>query len=168
MNIFEILNNLYTNPKCRWIVDIDDESSISPYLIQRWLAMDDKLRVQVRWLDKYTFDLPPRMYLSLAWSIIPKVTKMPFLQYIKSAEDDKEYSYVLELVRKQYQLSDNDYNSMRSRLIAAIKKDMAEWFTYYGVEKKMWKANNLDFNLIKELGTQNKVVKISKGLEAWS
>ena len=87
MNIFDIIKNLYTNKKCDWIVGLDDKD-IQPYVIQRWLAMNDYLRVQTRWLDKYIFCLTPKMYLSLAWSIIPKLQKPPFIKYIKQAQEE--------------------------------------------------------------------------------
>ena len=82
MNIYEIINNLYTNRSTKWILDLED-NEIEPFVIQRFLCMNDGLRIQVRWLDKYIFDLPPKMYLSLAWSVIPKLDRAPFINYIK-------------------------------------------------------------------------------------
>jgi len=133
MNIYDILLNLYTNNKNNviynwqfvdgrrkvvttkingnWINTIEN-NEIQPFVIQRWLAMDDGLRKHVRWLDKYIFSLQnnSKMYLSLAWSVLPKVSKPPFVKYIKKVEEDVEYDFILSKVKKQYNLSDNDYN----------------------------------------------------------
>lgn len=167
MNILTILENLYVNKSSKWINEIEEESEIQPFVIQRWLTMNDRLRVQTRWLDKYVFYLPPKMYLSLAWSIIPKETKMPFIKYIKK-EDEKEneFYFILNLVKQQYKMSDNDFNINKERIIKAIKNDMVNWFSYYGVKKQFWKKHELDFNLIKQFG-ETKKVNPQKGLDCF-
>lgn len=150
MNMPDIIQNLYTNLHSNWITDIDEnEEQIQPYIIQKWLVMNDKLRVQVRWLDKYVFTLPPKMYLSLAWSIMPKVGKVPFTPYIKAIEDTEDFDFILNKIRQHYQMSDNDFKANKSRLIKAIRNDMASWFSFYGVEKEHWKKYNVRFDLIK-------------------
>jgi len=164
MNILEIIKNLYTNKKCDWIKQIE-ESDIQPYVIQRWLAMNDKLRIQTRWLDKYVFVLSPKMYLSLAWSIIPKLPKTPFTKYIKKADEEEEYDFILSKIRKHFKLSDNDFNTNKERILKEIKKDMVSWFCFYGVPKKYWKKYYLNFNLIKEYN--KKVDNAQKGLGAF-
>ena len=163
-NIFEILNQLYTNKSATWINELED-NEIEPFVIQKFLSMNDNIRDSVRWLDKYVFPLPPRMWLSLAWSVLPKYPKMPFVRYIKKVEDEQTYDFILKEVRKQYQLSDNDYKCNKGRILEAIKKDMVSWFTYYGIPKKYWKEKQLDFSLIKL--QEKKEVKPIKGLGAW-
>jgi len=164
MNIIDILKNLYTNQKADWIINIDD-ADIQPYVIQRWLAMNDSVRVQARWLDKYVFYLAPKMYLSLAWSVLPKTRQAPFVTYIKKQDDTEEYSFILTKVRKHFKLSDNDYNYVKERIVESIKKDMVNWFSYYGIPKKYWKLHYLNFNLIKDFGNTKK--KAQTGLSAW-
>lgn len=150
METSEIVKQLYTNKRSNWIINLD-ERDISPYLIQRYLLMDDLLRTQARWLDKYVFTLPPKMFLSLAWSVTPKINRKPFVAYIgKLDEKEEKYWYVLKMVRKHFKLSDNDYNAVKSRLINVIEKDKVVWFRYYGIKKNFWKENYLNFNLIKE------------------
>ena len=164
MNIFKVMGNLYTKIKCDWIDEIE-ETSIQPYVIQRWLAMNDAIRVQTRWLNKYVFVLPPKMYLSLAWSILPKSQKMPFTKYIKKADEDTEFDFILDRVRQHFELSDNDFNANKDRLIEAIKKDMVNWFSFYGIPKKYWKKYYIDFKQIKKFGVKEDVSQ--KGLGAW-
>jgi hypothetical protein len=162
MNIFEILNQLYTNKSCQWILELED-NEIEPFVIQKFLSMNDSLRTSVRWLDRYVFTLPSKMWLSLAWSVIPKYSKMPFIRYIKKVEEEQTYDYILKEVRKQFQLSDNDYKHNKSRILDAIKKDMCSWFKYYGIPKKYWKENLLDFSQMKAEDKKD----ANKGLGAW-
>lgn len=188
MNILDILLNLYVNKgnnlvysykfidgkktiittkiKGNWINTID-KADIQPFVIQKWLVMDDGLRNHVRWLDKYVFVLEnnPKMYLSLVWSIMPKTIKPPFVRYIKKIEEDEEYSFILDKVRKHYKLSDNDYNYNKERILTAIKNDMVNWFSFYGIAKQYWKKYYLKFDLIKEFG--GKRAQPQKGLEQW-
>jgi hypothetical protein len=164
MNPIQIVENLYVNKKSTWIIELED-TDIEPFVIQHFLSMNDAMRVQVRWLDKYVFTLPPKMWLSLAWSVIPKYPKQPFVPYIKKTEQIEEHDFILKEIRKQFKLSDNDYNSMRTRLIAQIKNDMPLWFKYYGIQKKYWKQYHLSFDYIKH--EDKKVEKTIKSLGAW-
>ena len=167
MNIITILENLYMNKHCDWIKKLDD-NQIEPFIIQKWLIMNDTLRVQVHWLDKYVFTLPPKMYLSLAWSVLPKVNKMPFVKFYKSVDEQLEFDFILKKMRKQFELSDNDFNTVKYRLIKYIKDDLVYWFSYYGVKKSLWKQHYINFNLIKEFGEDtNPLPQKTDSLDKW-
>jgi len=163
MELPKIVENLYTNLKSDWMLNIDD-NLIQPFVIQHWLSMNDRIRVQTRWLDKYVFVLPPKMYLSLAWSILPKTTKMPFYKYIKKQGQEEEFDFILSKVQKHLEMSDNDFNANKDRILKSIKNDMVNWFSYYGVKKGMWKKYALDFNLMKKFGVKEKKIQ---SLEKW-
>jgi len=160
-----VLNNLYTNRRLDWLNEVDN--NVSPFIIQRCLAMNDMLRAQVRWLDKYVFALQSdsKLYMSLAWSIIPKVNKAPYYPYIKKVDEIEEFDFILSRVRKHFTLADNDYNRMKNRILTAIKKDMVNWFSFYGIDKKYWKQYYLNFNLIKEFGEKAKPK--TESLDKW-
>lgn len=161
-----ILGNLYTNKSSKWIIDLED-SEVVPFVIQMVLGMNDRLRVQTRWLDKYVFALgtQPKMFLSLAWSIIPKTDKEPFVKYISTKKDEEEFDFIIKKIRKHLCLSDNDWKANKERIIKAILGDTVNWFSFYGVEKKYWKKYQLPFNKLKEFGV--KIKKPQKGLSAW-
>lgn len=165
MNIFKLINNLFTARDAQWILDIKDEE-VQPFIIQKWLMMCDNVRVQTRWLDKYVFVLTPKQYISLAWSILPKTQKQPYIKYIKKDEKEEEYKFILDKIRKQFQLSDNDYRTNKDRLIKLIESDMVCWFAYYGIEKKYWKQFKLNYNDIKKCGIKKQVVP-QQGLSSW-
>ena len=160
-----IINSLYTNKNLNWINDIN-VNEIQPFIIQRVLVMNPYLRENIRWLDKYVFSLQnkPKMYLSLVWSIIPKSQKAPFYRYIGEKKTEEEFEFLFEKIRKHYNLSDNDFNSNKKRLIVDIKKDMVNWFSFYGVPKKYWKKYYLDFDILKTMGEQKTK---STSLDKW-
>jgi len=147
--LFDIIKNLYTNKSSKWILGLDDEC-INSVVIQKCLIMDDRLRSQVRWLDKYVFVLPPKMFLSLVWSIIPKSNSVPFNKFIKVIDENEKYDFILFRVRKYFKLSDNDYKCNKSRLLLAIKKDIINWFKFFGIRKAYWQGEYIDFREIKK------------------
>lgn len=153
----DIIKNLYTNPKSNWMQDIED-TEIQPFVIQLWLVGNDHIRTQIRWLDKYVFTLPSKMYLSLAWSIIPKSKIAPYRTDMLTIDETKDpylskeidkYDFLLTKIRKQFKLADNDFNTLKPRLLPEIEKNTTDWFIYYGVEKKHWKRFNMNFDLMK-------------------
>ena len=85
MNLFQVIEKLYVSKDIKWLNELE-ETEVEPFVIQKFLSMNDNLRVQTRWLDRYTFTLPTKMWLSLAWSVLPKYPKMPFVRYIKKVE----------------------------------------------------------------------------------
>ena len=161
MIIFEVLKHLYTSKDLGWLDNVE-ENDVQPLIVQRWLSCDDRINTQTRWLDKYVFTLSSEMYLSLAWSIIPKNTKMPFLKYISINRDEEELGFILKLVRKEFSLSDNDYKYVKDYLIKAIRKDMVAWFKYYGIERHIWKKYYLNFD---EMSKDDKVKQ--RGLDSF-
>jgi len=154
MNLFEVLKHLYTNRSCEWLKNITEEElrqyNISPFVLQLWLIRNDVIRKEVRYLDRYVFHLSTKQYLSLAWSIIPKTNKTPFVQYGKKIEEEEKYEFLTKLIRKQYKLSDNDFKAAKSRIIEAIEKDKISWFKYYGIEQRYWKKNYIDFRRMRD------------------
>jgi len=162
MNIIDIVKNLYVNKNSKWLKNIN-EDEIQPYVIQRWLAMNDMIRMQTRWLDKYVFVLPPKMYLSLAWSVIPKVRNPPFCEYIKKRDETEEFDFILKKIRKHFEMSDNCFQCNKSRILTEIKKDMGSWFRYYGIPKRYWKTYCLDFSKIKFIEEKKEI----KNLGEW-
>jgi hypothetical protein len=171
MNVFKIIENIYTNKSSKWIHDLTNDDlkfdEISSVVIQKILCMNDSISVQVRFLDKYTFNIPTKMFISLAWSIIPKYNKNPFIPYIKKKTEEEELDFILPLVRKHFEMSDNDYNSQCKRIITYIKNDMSNWFAFYGISKKYWKQYSLDFNKVKEYNKDTQQPKVNLGLARW-
>ena len=49
--------------------------------------------------------------------------------------------------------------------IEMMKKNMVEWFSYYGIPKKYWKKYYLNFELIKKFGNDREGGQT--GLSKW-
>ena len=149
MKPWEIVGCLYTEKDSKWLLELE-ENEIQPMVINRYIGLNPKLRNHARILDKYTFTLPHLMWLSLAWSALPKYNKAPFIKYISKKDESIEFDFILNRIRKYYKLSDNDYTANKSRLLKFIKADKVKWFRFYGVEKTHWKRYRIDFNLMGE------------------
>ena len=64
MNIFGILSNIYTNKESGWIHSLSDKE-IAPYVIQRWLVHNERVKKEARYLDKYIANYLPIWYYKL-------------------------------------------------------------------------------------------------------
>jgi hypothetical protein len=162
----KIINNLFRNKSVGWVREYNQRSDYENFVLMRWLMRYDSIRVQVRWLDKYVNVLPKSMFLSLVWTVIPKIQdneRIPNFDGYKSEVEVVDYKLILDKVRRQFKLSDNDYAAVKDRIIASIKKDGANWFSYYGVPRAYWKKYKQNFDLIKEFEDKVQVV----GLQKW-
>jgi len=150
MEIFEIVNKLYTTKSLEWIKDLEN-NEINPLLINRWLSMNTEILPQCKELEKYVFTLSPKHYLQFAWNIVPKYSKAPFRKYIKSVGDKEfEYDYLVVKIRKYLQMSDNDWNATKKYFIKDIEENKIEYFKMFAVDKNTWKKNGIDYELMKE------------------
>ncbi len=168
MNIFEILKHLYTAPNPKWILDID-EQDISPFLILRFIATDKNTTKQSRILNNFLYKVPPKMFLSIAWSVLffngKKLNKAPFITLIKTKEIKRKYEFIFKKIQVQYLMSDKDLKIVEPFIVQAIDKDIVNWFSYYGATNEQWLLHNLDIDLLKTYG--DKRPEIKKGLDAW-
>ncbi len=131
MNIFKIMNCLYTKQDTKWMKEVNDTDS-SPYVIQRWLVTNKDIQMQVRWLDKYA-TLPLKMYLSLAWSTIPKSTTAPSVSYIKKIKETSLYSQAfLKRFRQKFEIADNDFDAIKPILDKEIYNCSGKMYSYFG------------------------------------
>lgn len=131
MELIEIMRNIYCNPSLKWVEDVED-NEISPFVINMWLSMNEQMAMQSRYLDKFTFNLPPKMFLTLAWSVVPKHKSMPYAPFIKKKKQDTEL--IFQRIRKHFEMSDNDFNSNKQNLINEINKNKTEWNRFYAIK----------------------------------
>lgn len=167
MNIFDILKNLFTNPSCDWVNNVPDKN-ISPPVIQRFLVLHNLSAKKARILNKFVFTLSPRMYLSAAWSILffngKKMSKAPFIKYPKKKKQFIKYDYIYDKVKRQFELSERDFQTVKPFIENAIEHDKVNWFCYYGVHKQKWFENAINIDMMKDYGDRPKP---KKGLDAF-
>jgi hypothetical protein len=150
MNIFNILENIYINPKSNWIEELEN-NMIQPFLINNWLSMNDQNVNICKYLDKYTFSLSGKKWLHLAWSVIPKRSQAPFCKYIKKADNDELYSELMQKIKKFLEIEGNDIDEFNLRLLPEIKKNISKYMIFFGMEKKIWKKYKLNYNDMKKI-----------------
>jgi len=148
MLIFKLISKLYTSKDSKWINDID-EKKVEPFVVQRWLCMNQKVSKETRYLDQFVFHLKPKQYLSLAWAILPKTEKSPFVRYIKKEVTKDNLDFLMVKIREYFKMSDNDWNINKDNIRKLLDEDLASWFKFFGVRKYYWKKFGIDFNKIK-------------------
>ena len=140
---------MYTDRSSDWILKIDDKY-IQPFVIQRWLMMNNNLSVEVRWLDSYIFHLSPKQYLSLAWSCIPKVDKTPFIKYIKKPKKSPDkFLFIIDKIRNYFKMDDNNWRYNEESIRNMLETSPAPWFKFFGIRKYYWKKFNIDYDYMK-------------------
>ena len=139
MNIFQIIAKLYTAKDPSWIDTLEDRE-ISPHVINNWLSMNNKAWRASRVLDQYTYHLPKKMWLSLAWSIVPKYEKAPFAKYIKKKKEhnnrallDKTFK---DIIQKKFSLGDSDMLHTWELFVEKIKQNPEMWYDKLGLPPK--------------------------------
>lgn len=148
--MFNIINNIYTMKDSKWINELDD-NEIQPVILNKFLSMNNQILPYVRFLDKYTYYLTPKSWLALAWSIIPKYSTPPFCKYIKKIDDDILYDEVWKKIKYVLDLGDNDFESIKYKLVDIINKDKIYWFKVFGFNKQIWEKHNLVYDMSSEI-----------------
>jgi len=162
-NIFQIVSYIYTQQQSGWINELDN-AEIQPFLINKFLMMNEEVHGYVKYLDQYTFCLEPKQWLHLAWSVIPKRSKSPFCKYIKKKESFVEHEEILNIIHSVLEISGNDCVSDRY-FIQHIMPNITKWLKLFGMDKKVWKKYNADY---KEMKVSNVVKEEKKqGLDVW-
>jgi len=152
IDLFQTVACIYTKKDTVWVDSVD--SSLSPVVINKFLGMNVKVLKFARWLDKYVYFLSLKSYLLLAWSVIPKQTKPPFVKFLKPKEDDEVYAKIIGRVRDRLELGDNDFIACKRFLLKSIEDDKVGWFKLCGLDKNDWKDAGLDYNLMKDGGVR--------------
>jgi len=142
MDLFTCLGSIYTSKNSLWINEVEGISSV---VVHKFIGMNKNMLKYARWLDKYVYNISIKSYLLLAWSIIPKVNKAPFVKYRKAKVDSEEWEEVFVKVKKFLCLGDNDFECSKKRLLEVFEKDKIGWFKKLGMSKKVWKKHSLDF-----------------------
>jgi len=162
MLIFKLIPKLFTTNNLDWLKNVP-ENTLSAVMVHKWIAMLPNVGQYSRWLDSYAFEIPAKHFTALAWSILPKSHKAPFGRYIKKVEDEEAMQIIIDKIRKQLELSDNDYTENKKYILKYIADNKLQLFKDFGIAKKHWKKHDLDFKEMKSGGKQEG----KKGLDMW-
>lgn len=162
MNLFQVLGAIYTRKDCNWVKDLEQKDA-QPFLVLKFLSMNDRIAEHVKYLNKYVFYLDWREFLILAWATVPKYEKAPFVKYMKKEVEETPYEELVEAIRAALKLSENDLNSSLKYILAEIEQDKAGWFARLGMPDSVWKKYGVDYSEASAGETQKGKV----GLENW-
>lgn len=164
-----IINYLVTKNDSRWILSLENKD-IKPRVIQYMLLLNQRFYKMVRFMDQYVDVLPKKMYLSALWSLLffnkKKMDNTPHLSFPKKNRKYEKYDFILNLFKEQYKMSDKDFEVSKPFIIQDIENDKPKWFSYYGVDKKHWYENGLDYKMMKDY-TDRSFQKAEVGLIKW-
>jgi len=124
------------NPKYFDTLDESDMKSWSNYMIHRFLSMNSDWITTIADLQPYTERLKPeQLYLTLI-GIIPKGRY--YLKYIKGKKTDKYESWLVDLIKEDFQCSNKEGEEYCEILYAT--REGRENIKYicekYGIDKK--------------------------------
>ena len=137
MTIFDWINQILVTKK-HWNEFTDDEQKkFSPFIINRFLSMDEEFIEIVNVFQKYAIGtLEPREVYKWYCDILPKGKR--FNKYIKGKRDKKYDSELIILLTKYFECSKSQ---IKSYLELISKSELKEILEMYGTEKrqvKLW------------------------------
>ena len=112
------------------------KSSWSNFMINRFLSMKPEWTELIATLLPLSQTLPPKEMYKLYINVLPQGKQ--YLRYIKGKSDDKYEDFVVELVKKEFEVSENQALEYLDILYAT--REGRESIKYvcekYGIEKK--------------------------------
>jgi hypothetical protein len=161
MDLFTTLDRIYTSQNRRFIEEID--TSVSPVVLNLLLARYYRNAHVMRYLNKYAFCLDAKEYALVAWSMIPKMERAPFVKKIEKVEEKTRYDFILDKIRKRLDIGENDWKHCKDMYLEDVKKNLVEYLVFYGCKKKEWNIVGCDFDESRKIHTTT----IIEGLGKW-
>lgn len=105
--IFDILNDISFR-KVPWYQQLEsDRKKIQPYMINRWLSMDEGYLELVAECQPITDSLTTKQYYQFYSDLLPK--KKFFTKYISNKlEKDKKYGKLIEFISQRMKVSEKE------------------------------------------------------------
>ena len=142
MNIFTIINHIYTDEHSDWIHEVED-NEIQPFNINNFLMRNDDNILYCAELNKFTFILTPKRWLHLCWSLIPKLDRVPYITYIKKSESEFLYPELISRIKHYLDIEQKNDTEFDKYILPVVCKDMVKYMHQFGMEKKYWKKYGL-------------------------
>ena len=131
MTIFEWINQILIYKKPWDSFTEDEQKKFSPFIINRFLSMDEEFIEIVNMFQPYAIGtLEPKDVYEFYRNLLPKGKR--FNKYIKGKKDKKHDKELLELVSKYFEVSKNESKVYIDLL---SKQEIKEMYKIYGVEK---------------------------------
>ena len=132
MTIFEWINQILVHKKPWDSFNETDQKTFSPFIINRWLSMDEKFIEVVNYFQKYSIGtLEPREVYKWYCDVLPKGKR--FNKYIKGKKAKKYNKELIGILAKHFECSKMqilDYIELIS------KEELKTILEKYGIEAK--------------------------------
>ena len=130
MTIFEWINQILVHKKPWDSFNETDQKTFSPFIINRWLSMDEEFIEVVNYFQKYAIGtLEPREVYKFYRDILPKGKR--FNKYIKSKKNKK---YDTELINILCDYFEDSKSNIIEYISFMNKKQLKEILKMYGKE----------------------------------
>ena len=132
MTIIDWINQVLVHKKNWNEFSEDEQKKFSPFIINRWLSMDEEFIEIVNYFQKYSIGtLEPREVYKWYCDILPKGKR--FNKYIKGKKSKKYDKELVGILVKYFECSKMHIEEYLEFL---SKKDLEVILTKYGIENK--------------------------------
>lgn len=108
--LFEFLNQItfIKNPEFILKASESDLKQVNPFILVKWLSMNDDLLILADYLNPLTYNLTTEQLCKICMHLIPK-QKMYF-KWIGGTKRTKEHThkFIIDLLKREYELSENE------------------------------------------------------------
>ena len=132
MTIFDWINQILVK-KTHWNeFTADDQKKFSPFIINRWLSMDNEFLEIVNFFQKYSIGtLEPREVYKWYCDMLPRGKR--FNKYIKGKKDKKYNTELLDIMVTHFECSKSQ---VKDYLELIHKNELIEILGKYGMNEK--------------------------------
>jgi len=132
MTIFDWITQILVHRKSWNDFTEDDQKKFSPFIINRWLSMDNEFIEVVNYFQKYSIGLlPPREVYEFYRNFLPKGKR--FNKYIKGKRNKKYDKELIDIITNHFECS----KLQTQEYLNLINKDeLKETLEMYGLDKK--------------------------------
>lgn len=131
MNMMDLISHL-TVKKTPWEqISESDRKSMSVFLLNRWLSMNNELLETIDELQEYTNRLPKEQMYKLYLDVLPK--QKIYFKYVKSTKKEKYPKELIETAIKFFMISERE---VLEHLEMMSVDDMVGLLKLYGNDDK--------------------------------
>ena len=132
MTIFNWINEILVSKKHWNDFTVDEQKKFSPFIINRWLSMDNDFLEIVNFFQKYSIGtLEPREVYKWYCDMLPKGKR--FSKYIKGKKDKKYNTELIDIMVTHFECSKSQ---VKDYLELIHKNELIEILEKYGMNEK--------------------------------
>ena len=135
MTIFDWIGQILVDKKPWDSFNESDQKAFSPFIINRWLSMDEEFIEVVNYFQKYAIGtLEPREIYKWYSDFLPKGKR--YNKYIKSKKQKKYDPILIDVMCKYFECSKQQVDEY---LELIYKEELKEILQLYGIDKNQIK-----------------------------